>query len=44
MKETYVVPKIDIIKFDTEEMLLMSGLDGGDVEVDPGLGGEDLGY
>lgn len=43
MKETYVVPKIDIIKFDTEEMLLMSGLDGGETELPPDLGGEDLG-
>lgn len=41
MKETYVVPKIDIIKFDMEEMLLMSGLDGGEIEVPDG--GDDLG-
>lgn len=42
MKEIYETPKIEVITFNTEDLLLMSGLgDGGETDVEDGF--EDLG-
>lgn len=40
MKEIYETPKIEVITFNTEDLLLMSGGDGGEIDVEDGL--EDL--
>lgn len=47
-KETYETLELKIVKFDTEDVILMSGLDNedneGDVDgINPDLGGDDLG-
>lgn len=44
MKEKYIEPEIEVIRFNCEDMILMSNLgEGGEVDVGPDLGDEDLG-
>lgn len=45
MKEKYIEPEIEVIRFNCEDMILMSTLggEGGEVDVGPDLGDEDLG-
>lgn len=46
MKERYEALELNIVKIPVEDtIMMMSNLgDGGDVEVPPELGGEDLGF
>ncbi|MFQ8705574.1 MAG: hypothetical protein ACLR9T_05875 [Thomasclavelia sp.] len=39
MKEKYEVPEIEVIKFNTEDVILMSGLGDNDGELPPDWGG-----
>ncbi len=44
MKEQYSIPEIDVVKFSTEDTILMSNPTTGDNETDVGeVGSDDLG-